>query len=132
MIFLPFPASPSKNSEAYKHLSLHKRFRRGAYNWHRDASTLVDRLISRTDAVEAVAEYGYTIEDLTAIQNGLKQIDSLQERRLKEAGEAEQATKDRDAAMDLLDSWMDKFFTIAPIALRSQPQWLEQLGIVVH
>ena len=48
----------------------------------------------------------------------------------KREGEAQQATKDRVAAMDALDEWMSDFVAIARIALEEKPQFLEKLGIL--
>ena len=48
----------------------------------------------------------------------------------KREGEAQQATKDRVAAMDALDEWMSDFVAIACIALEEIPQFLEKLGIL--
>lgn len=118
------------NDEAYSHLKLKKKFRRGKYNWHEDASSFVNRLISREDAMVGVGGYGFTTEEVVGIKDGLDSIDKLQAIRLKEAGEAEEATRIRDEKMDILDGWVVDFLEIAPIALRSHPQWLEQLGIV--
>ena len=50
----------------------------------------------------------------------------------REKYEAQQATKDRDAALDRLDDWLGDFREVAAIALADQPQQLEalQFGVV--
>ena len=50
----------------------------------------------------------------------------------REIGESEQATKDKDAALAILDDWMDEFFMVAEIALEDQPQLMEALGKTVR
>tara|TARA_R110002050_G_scaffold89774_1_gene188980 strand:- start:37267 stop:37446 length:180 start_codon:yes stop_codon:yes gene_type:complete len=49
--------------------------------------------------------------------------------RKKESGEAQQATDDRERAMDEIDEWMSLYYTIAKIALANKPQLLEKLGV---
>ena len=47
----------------------------------------------------------------------------------KEMGEAQAATKERDAALDDLDQWLSDFNTVAKIALKNHDQWIEKLGL---
>lgn len=51
---------------------------------------------------------------------------------VKESGESQQATKDKDAAFVTLDSWMSEFYAIAKIALEDQPQLLESIAKFVR
>lgn len=51
-------------------------------------------------------------------------------RQEKEKGEAQAATKERDAKLDALDQWFDDFKEIAIIALDDSPQWREKLGFL--
>ncbi|NEP46299.1 MAG: hypothetical protein F6K35_46720, partial [Okeania sp. SIO2H7] len=50
----------------------------------------------------------------------------------KEKGEAQQATKTRDEALDALDDWLGDFLAIAEVALADKPQLLEALGVLVR
>jgi len=52
------------------------------------------------------------------------------EAQAKEAGEAQQATKTRDAAIAEARAYMTDFRTIAKIALAEVPQLSERIGIV--
>ena len=50
-------------------------------------------------------------------------------RQEKEKGEAQQATDDRDEAIDALDAYMSDFREIARVAFAGQPQQLEKFTI---
>ena len=50
--------------------------------------------------------------------------------QLREKGEAQHTTQQRDKAFDALQDWMGDFVGISRIALESKPQYLEMLGIV--
>jgi hypothetical protein len=43
-------------------------------------------------------------------------------------GEAQEATRLRDARLDELDEWMSDFKVVAQVALKENDQWLEKLG----
>ena len=78
--------------------------------------------------MEQLATLKITAEDMTS---GLTQIQKVEQARaeyLKEVGESEDATKQKDAALAKLDDWMRDFYAIANIALEDQPQLMEALG----
>ena len=51
-------------------------------------------------------------------------------RQLKEKGEAQATTEERDEAFEELDEWISDYISIARIALDQESQYLEVLGIV--
>ena len=66
-----------------------------------------------------------------AINERMTKITALEAARaeyLREIGESQDATKQKDKAMAELDDWMRDFYAIAKIALEDQPQLLEALG----
>lgn len=80
--------------------------------------------------VEKMAAYGVT---QVKLENGkilLEQAEAANAAQKKEKGEAQQATQERDQAMDNLEEWLSDFIVIARIALEEKPQLLEKLGIV--
>jgi hypothetical protein len=59
-------------------------------------------------------------------------VERLRAAYIKEKGESQQATKDKDAALATLDNWMKEFYAVAKIALEDQPQLLESIAKFVR
>lgn len=89
------------------------------------ANALNDSLI-----MEALGKFNITKEKLETGQKLVLGCEAKYNIQLKEKGEAQTATKVRDALVDELDKWMSDFTGIARIALEENPQYLEMLGIV--
>ncbi|WP_277632235.1 hypothetical protein [Avrilella dinanensis] len=47
---------------------------------------------------------------------------------VKEKGESQQATKDKNKAFDEMAKWVSEFYSIAKIALEDKPQLLESIA----
>ena len=115
-----------KQPEALKKLGLTNTTPNAYTNWIETVRTFY----STTDQaiMEQLATLKITAEDMTS---GLTQIQKVEQARaeyLKEVGESEDATKQKDAAFAKLDDWMRDFYAIANIALEDQPQLMEALG----
>ena len=78
----------------------------------------------------ALSQYGITAEKLTTMQEQVDEVERAFNRQLREKGEAQAATQQRDEAFEALQDWMGDFITIARIAQESEPQYLEMLGVV--
>ena len=79
----------------------------------------------------ALAEYNITEEQL---KNGLIHIEMVENYAdviMREKGDVQNATKERDAKLEELSEWINDYELIAKIALKAQPQLLKKLGIVV-
>jgi hypothetical protein len=87
-------------------------------------------LLNDETAVEKMATFGQSREKL---ENGYQLIKDSENKlavRKKEMGEAQDATKARDKAIDKLQEWYSDYIEIARLALADQPQYLEMMGII--
>lgn len=69
-----------------------------------------------------------TEEELAQGQALITAIEAARAEYLREVGESEDITKQKDTAFANLDDWMSDFYAVAEIAIEEQPQLLEALG----
>ncbi|MFA9392075.1 MAG: hypothetical protein ACERKD_19855 [Prolixibacteraceae bacterium] len=72
-----------------------------------------------------------SLEDLTAANALIPEVEASRAAYLKEKGESQDATTIKDAAFGKLDDWMSEFYAVARIAMEDNPQLLEALGLIV-
>ena len=100
--------------------------------WLTQARRFYANLLADAAAVTALGRYKLTrarLEQGQALVQQAEQLNAVQE---TEKGEAQRATRARDAALDALDDWLADFKVIAKVALADDPQLLEalQLGAI--
>lgn len=100
--------------------------------WLAQARQFYTNALADATALTALARFGVSQEKLAAGQALVDGAEALAAAQKKETGEAQQATQERDAALESLDEWLDDFLAIARIALEEQPQALEKMGILVR
>jgi hypothetical protein len=98
--------------------------------WLRDARVFYTNLLNSPDALAVLAQFGYSAEKLEKELQTVNAVEDLHNKQLKEKGEAQQSTLERDKVFDELCKWFCSFRSIARIALYHKPQLLETLGIV--
>jgi hemoglobin-like flavoprotein len=98
--------------------------------WLRDAIILYTNLLNSQDALDVMAEYGYSFEKISKEFQDISKVEELHSKQLHEKGTAQQTTLERDQAFDELCKWHSKMRAIARIALYDKPQLLEALGII--
>ena len=79
-----------------------------------------------------LAKLRISVEDLTAAQTVITELDLARSEYLREKGESQDSTKVKDAAFAEMDDWMTDFYAVARIALEDKPQLLEALGLFVR
>ena len=113
-----------------KSLMLNGRRKHTYTGWLEQASIFYDNGLDSPEALTALLEYNITKNKMKAGQALVKQTTAALKTQLKELGEAQRATEQRDKAFDLMEDWMAIFTAIARIALEDDPQLLEIMGIV--
>ena len=89
--------------------------------------------VASTDAEiqTKLARLKVTVEDITAANTLISELETARAEYLKEKGESQEATKAKDAAFAKIDDWMSEFYAVAKIGLEDNPQLLEALGKTV-
>ncbi len=96
--------------------------------WTQQVTPFYANILNDPDRLAAMAVFGYDQAKLEAEQALLQVVSEASVAQRKEMGEAQEATKLRDAKMDELDEWMSDFKAVARVALEDNPQWMEKLG----
>jgi hemoglobin-like flavoprotein len=105
------------------------RRNRSLSGWLRDSKIMYTNVLDTPEALDTMALYGYTTEQLNKELQDVMEIEQLHTKQLGEKGIAQQSTVERDEAFDALCRWYSKFRAIARVALYEKPQLLEALGI---
>lgn len=100
--------------------------------WTEQANLFYDNALGNPDILNDLAQFGITAEKLQAGKAQVEELAALNAAQEEEKGEAQQATKTRDEAIDTLDDWLEDFLAIAEVALADRPQLLEALGVRVR
>ncbi len=98
--------------------------------WIVQAKQFYANALTDASILAKLMQYGITQQKLQAGQQQVAQVESANIAQKKEKGEAQQATQERDAAIEKLDDWVSDFIAIARVALEEKPQLLEKLGIL--
>ncbi len=97
------------------------------------AKLFYTRLLASSEALEKLVPFGYTTESVTALSDQVNELDHLKETREKESGDAQYATKERNAKLDELEEACNELTRLAKLLFRGdEAQYLEKLGIVVR
>ncbi len=111
-------------------LELKGKRKKSQSGWMGQTKVFYSNLLADELALEKMAGYGQTREKLEAGQQLVEKTEVQLAVRKKEMGEAQDATKKRDKAIDELQEWYSDYIEIARLALADQPQYLEMMGIV--
>lgn len=96
--------------------------------WYRQCATFYGNLLADPRLLGVMLPYGYTTAKLTAEQTAVRALQGLDEAQEKLKGDAQAATKLRDAKIKALQKWLADFRKIAAVALVDDSQKMEALG----
>jgi hypothetical protein len=115
---------------AWQALDLQGRRKKTYSGWVKQARVFYNNAMASADIKAALAVFGITEAVLTDSLANVAEVETKLAAQLKEKGEAQDATEQRDEAFEQLEDFMSDFTAIARIALEDEPQFLEMLGIV--
>ena len=117
-----------KNGKGQSALGLNGRRKESYSGWVEQVTLFYKGLLDSPALQAEMTKYGYNTakwEAEYALVQAVVAANVVQER---EKGEAQDATKARDAALDELDEWLSDFKAVSQIALANMGQKLEGLG----
>ncbi len=115
---------------AFLKLGLQGVRKRTLSGWLVQARQFYSNALTDTNIQNELAAFGISLVKLQYGQQLADEVENANSSHKREKGEAQQATLDRDRAMDVLEDWMSDFIAIARIALENRPQLLEKMGVV--
>jgi len=117
--------------KAQQALALNGMRKRSIAGWLDQAVQFYTNLLADDALVAELSRFAYDAPRLEAEQTLVRQVAEAHAAQARETGEAQAATKARDAALDALDEWMYTFYEVAKAALEEDVQLLEKIGLVV-
>ena len=69
-----------------------------------------------------------TQSEIDEAKNLVDTVEAARSEYLREVGESQDVTKQKDAAFAKMEDWMRDFYAVAAIALDDKPQMMEALG----
>jgi hypothetical protein len=100
--------------------------------WLDQAKTFYQNALSDDELISQLSRYAITKEKLEAGQQLIIKVEESKAKHNIEMGEAQQATKLRNDALEKLDFFITELFTVAEFSLKDKPQQVEKLGITVY
>jgi len=101
-------------------------------NWLLDVKKFYTEATTDPAIPAATSRLKLTAQHFTDAAALIPQLEQSRASYVKENGESQQATKDKDAALSAIDNWMKEFYAVAKIALEDQPQLLESIAKFVR
>ena len=121
-----------KDLETMKRLSLDGSIPAAYVSWLETAKKFYLEVLADTEVQTKLSRLKITAEDLNAANTLISELETARSEYLKEKGESQDSTKQKDSTFANLDDWMSEFYAVARIALEDNIQLLEALGVIVR
>jgi hypothetical protein len=119
------------NKGVWQELGLTGKRKDNFSGWLLQANQFYNNALANPEILNKFATVNVTQESLTAGKALVDAAEQANQTQEKEKGEAQNATKTRDAALDDLEVWIEDLKGFSRIALEGKPQLLESLGLGV-
>ena len=121
-----------KDDVVQKQLSLKGAIPRTYINWLIAVKTFYKEIIEDICLLNKLERFKITSEVAKSCLTDIAALETIRAFYLKEKGESQEATKEKDRALSELEEWMSEFYAVAKIAMEDRPQLLEALGLLVR
>jgi uncharacterized membrane protein YgaE (UPF0421/DUF939 family) len=121
-----------KDLEIMKRLVLDGSVPKSYVRWLEVAKKFYLEVLPDTELQTKLSRLKITVEDLNVANTLISELETARSEYLKEKGESQDSTKQKDATFSNLDDWMSEFYAVARIALEDNIQLLEALGVIVR
>ncbi len=121
------------NTMAWNKLELGKKIPFAFPEWHNHVSLFYKELLADANMTAPLLPYGFVVENITAEVASLESLFQLQQNREREVGDAEHATKVRDAKLEELSDFCKHLRDLVRLIFEDEEtQYLEKLGLLAR
>ena len=121
-----------KDLEIMKRLVLDGSLPRLYVRWVEIAKKFYSEMLADTELQTKLNRLKVSAEDLNTANTLISELEAARTEYLREKGESQDSTKQKDSSFANLDDWMSEFYAVARIALEDNIQLLEALGVIVR
>ena len=121
-----------KDEVALKTLALTGSLSRVYVKWLETVKIFYKGLTDHPEWLTIISKLKVSAEDIADCQTKIDALESARAEYLREIGEDQEATRQKDLAFIALDDWMLDFYETARIAMEDKPQLLETIGLLVR
>lgn len=101
--------------------------------WHTHLSHFYNLFLADPNTATPILPFGYTVESLTAQKNALMELKTIQQEREREIGDAQRATKERDAKFEELSIFCKRLSRLLRLLfVGDDAQYLEKVGLLAR